>query len=243
MTLNEGNKKTEMPEVKRTKFRHEFKYEIDFSDYMAIKSRIRQVMHSDPNCDENGRYLVRSIYFDNYKDKAVYEKRSGIQKREKFRIRYYNDDFSEIKLEKKQKYNGLCMKMSARLSREECEKIITGDTGWMKESNDPLIKELYVKMKTQVLRPRVVVSYIREPYVYKAGNTRVTFDSNIKTSLYSSRFMDEQLLSLTTEDVGGRIIMEVKYDEYIPDIISSLLQMGNLRKQSFSKYTECRKFG
>lgn len=106
------------------KYRHELKYQITQSDYLAIRQRIGPVMKTDAHSDENGQYSIFSVYFDNIYDKALLEKINGVQKREKFRIRYYNNDFSFITLEKKSKYNDLCQKESARISNEVCALMV-----------------------------------------------------------------------------------------------------------------------
>ena len=112
------------------KFRHELKYTIGYADYLALRARLRAVMQPDGHVDEEGKYLIRSIYFDNYRDKALREKKDGVSKREKFRIRYYNDDFSFISLEKKMKVNDLCLKLDAPLTENQCRRLLAGDTGW-----------------------------------------------------------------------------------------------------------------
>ena len=171
-------------------YRHELKYKISYPDYLAMRSRLRPVMKADPHAAAGGRYLVRSIYFDNLNDKALREKIDGVAKREKFRIRYYNDDLSYIVLEKKMKIGSLCLKYSAPITEEECRKILnggrisvtnggrgsvtSGDLAFMKEHPQELVRELYAKMTYQQLRPRVLVSYTREPFIYPAGNVRVT---------------------------------------------------------------------
>lgn len=96
--------------------RHELKYQIRPADALALKQRLGAVMKRDAHVGADGRYMIRSVYFDNCRDKALREKIGGVQKREKFRIRYYNDDFSFITLEKKMKHNDLCMKLNAPLT-------------------------------------------------------------------------------------------------------------------------------
>ena len=225
------------------KYRHELKYAISYSDYKAIKSRISKIMKTDSHTCEDGTYRIRSIYFDNADDKALREKEGGISKREKFRIRYYNDDLSFITLEKKMKINDLCMKLDSRISENECRKILAGDIEWMKDHPENLVKELYAKMKYQQLKPRVLVSYLREPYIYAPGNVRVTFDLKIRTSLYSQNFLPGNDLDISATDNPWDMLIEVKYDEYLPDIIRDLIQVKNVRQQSFSKYGACRRFG
>ena len=224
-------------------YRHELKYQISPADYHALRQRLRAVMKRDPHTGADGLYTIRSVYFDNYGDKALREKLYGVQKREKFRIRYYNDDFSYITLEKKIKHNDLCMKIDAQLTVEEYRKILREPGPWMLEHPQPLVRELYCKMKTQQLRPRVLVSYVREPYIYDAGNVRVTFDSHIRTSLFQRGFSDVALSDICATDTPGDIILEVKFDAFLPEIIRCLLQSEELRQQAFSKYGSCRRFG
>ena len=134
-------------------YRHELKYQNSPADHHALRQRLRTVMKCDPHTGADGFYTIRSVYFDNYKDKALREKVNGVQKREKFRIRYYNDDFSFITLEKKIKHNDLCMKIDAPLTVEEYRRILREPGPWMLEHPDGLVRELYCKMKTQQLRP------------------------------------------------------------------------------------------
>ena len=225
------------------KYRHELKYAITSADYLALRQRLRPVMKTDPHTNSKGVYIIRSVYFDNYNDKALREKIDGVQRREKFRIRYYNDDLSFITLEKKIKHNDLCQKLDAPLTQEEFQKILQEPGSWMLAHPQPLIRELYCKMQTQQLRPRVLVSYVREPYIFAAGNVRVTFDTSIRTSLFQTSFANGALPDISATDTPGDIILEVKYDAFLPEIIQQLLQSGNLRQQAFSKYGACRRFG
>lgn len=224
-------------------YRHEVKYQISMADYLSIRQRLRLVMKPDIHAKENGKYTVRSIYFDNLEDKALREKRNGVQKREKFRIRYYNDDVSFLVLEKKMKWNNLCLKIDARLTEAECRALLGGDKSWMMAHPSGLVRELYCKMGSQQLRPKVLVSYIREAYLYAAGNVRVTFDSHIRSTLFHRPFLEEGVPDIDVSDNPGDMVLEVKFDAFLPDVVQILLQTGNIRQQSYSKYGACRKFG
>ena len=224
-------------------YRHELKYAISFTEYLAMRNRLKTVMNLDSHVSANGTYRIRSIYFDNCDDKALLEKENGIPKREKFRIRYYNDDFSFITLEKKMKINSLCLKCDATISEEECRKIINGDLDFMKTHPEELVQELYAKMQYQLLRPRVLVSYLREPYVYLPGHVRVTFDSDIRTSLFTQEFLTKEVSDIIATDTPQDRILEVKYDAFLPKIIQDLIQTPMIRQQAFSKYGACRRFG
>lgn len=224
-------------------YRHELKFAIPYSEYLAIRGRLKAVMSADPHVSENGKYQIRSIYFDNSDDKALCEKEDGVARREKFRIRYYNDDFSFITLEKKMKINDLCLKTDATITEDECRRLLDGDLEWMRDHPEGLVKELYAKMHYQRLKPRVLVSYVREPYIYKAGNVRVTFDSQIRTSLFNRDFLTPTVQDISATDTPQDMLLEVKYDAFIPEIIQDLIQTPAIRQQAFSKYGACRRFG
>lgn len=228
---------------KNETYRHELKYLISMADYLAIRQRLRPVMKPDEHAGGDGRYTVRSIYFDNPDDKVLREKTDGIQKREKFRIRYYNDDFSFVVLEKKMKWNSLCRKKDARLTEKECRALLSGGRGWMAAHPSGLVREFSGKMNSQQLRPRVLVSYVREPYVYAAGNVRVTFDFHIRSTLFHCSFPEERISDIEVFDGPGNIILEVKFDAFLPDVIRALLQTETIRQQACSKYGACRRFG
>lgn len=225
------------------RYRHELKFQISPADYFAIRQRISPLMQKDPHARSDGLYLIRSIYFDNFDDKALREKVNGVALREKFRIRYYNDDFSYITLEKKIKHNNLCLKKDARISIEDYTSILSGKADFLSEQSPALVKELCQKMQTEMLRPKVMVSYVREPFIYPAGNVRVTFDSCIRTSLFQQDFLNSKIQDISATECPQDIVLEVKYDAFLPEIIADLLQLQDIRQQAFSKYAACRKYG
>lgn len=221
-------------------FRHEQKIEINTADFISLKSRLQAVTEPDPNAAD-GVYFVRSLYFDTPSDSALNEKLDGVNVREKFRLRYYNGDISFIKLEKKEKINGLCRKHSTVVSPEFAEKLIEGNIPRFDDSDDELVRELYYKMKTRLLKPRTIVDYTREPFIFPAGNVRVTFDYNIRTGIYRTDFLNPDCV--TVPAAPGFVLMEVKYDEFLPDIIREAVFCDGRRAGAFSKYAACRVFG
>ncbi len=222
------------------KYRHEWKHIINYADMLTLHSRLSAVMKRDKHAI-GGAYQIRSLYFDTISDKALHEKIDGVNIREKFRIRFYNGDTSFIVLEKKSKINGLCAKESCRITKEEAQKIVDGDVGWMTESGKPLCQELYSKMISQGLKPKTIVDYIREPFVFGPGNVRVTIDYNIRTGAFRTDFLNPETLTLPAGN--SPIILEVKWDEYLPDIIKAAVSIPGRRVSAFSKYAQCRIYG
>lgn len=221
-------------------FRNEWKHEINASDMIALRQRLRAVARPDPHA-EGGRYLIRSLYFDTLSDRALRDKLDGINRREKFRIRYYNGDKSLIHLEKKSKWNGLGSKEKAPLTMAEARDIVDGHLDWMPSSGRPLVQELYCKMKSGGLRPKTIVDYTREPFVYPPGNVRVTLDYDIRTGLGCTDFLNPDCVTIPAGDAP--IILEVKWDEFLPGIIRDAVQLSGRRVSSFSKYAQCRIYG
>lgn len=220
-------------------FRHEWKHEINLSDVITLRQRLRAVARPDAHTVD-GSYEIRSLYFDNLSDKALREKLDGVNIREKFRIRYYNGDTSCIRLEKKYKKGSLGSKTNALLTEKEAQEIVNGHYDWMPKHPDALIRELYTKITTQGLRPKTIVDYTREPYIYPPGNVRITIDYNIRTGLSHTDFLNPGCPTIPIKD--SPVILEVKWDAWLPDIIRNAVQLDNRRCTAFSKYAACRMY-
>lgn len=221
-------------------FRNEWKHEISFSDKLTLQARLRTVAKPETH-GQNGIYEIRSLYFDDWSDTALREKINGVNLREKFRIRYYDKDPSFIRLEKKSKINGLCNKQWVPVCREEVERILANETEWMKTDERILVRELYLKMENRGLTPKTIVDYTREAFVFPAGNVRVTIDSQIRTGLQSLDFLNPHSVTVSVE--GSPMILEVKWDEFLPDLIRDAIQLEGRRSTAFSKYAACRIYG
>lgn len=217
--------------------RHEIKHYVNYADFLQLRSRLRYVASPDENAGESNCYRVRSLYFDNYNDKVLREKIDGVNEREKFRIRFYNQDTSFIRLEKKSKKNNLCYKQSSVISAELCRQLLAGRYEGLKETGDPLLLELYTKLHSQLLRPKNIVDYRREAYVYPPGNVRITLDDDIRACMDVEEFLAPALVSIP---LHGRRILEVKYDAFLPEIIRGMVALGSREQSAFSKYAATR---
>lgn len=219
--------------------RHEWKHRIDTAGLLALRARLGAVLQRDPHA-LGGSYQVRSLYFDNLADKALREKLESVNHREKFRLRFYNGDLSLLVLEKKTKTNGLCGKVQTPLSVEEARALLEGRHQELGASS-PLLGELRRKMDSQGLRPKAIVEYTREPFLYGPGNVRVTLDYNIRTALSPAGFLDPGCVTLPAADAP--VILEVKWDAFLPDLVRDLVQLPGTRTSAFSKYAACRLYG
>lgn len=224
----------------KDKYRHEYKYPISDLEAAILKERIRKLMSLDSHVGESGMYHISSLYFDDYYDSCYYENEIGSDPREKFRIRIYDKSTDIISLECKRKERGKTLKTSCRLQKSQVEDIIAGRPV-KNPNNNVLLNKFIILQKTKGLKPKVIVDYKRVPYVEKAGNVRITFDSQLASSKDIDKFLDGTFVSRPIMPVG-KLLMEVKYDEFLPDFIYDTLQLNNLTQSAFSKYYLCRKF-
>ena len=224
------------------KGRQELKHALNQMDCYLLRNKMKHFMESDPNTNDDGKYVIRSVYFDNIDNKVYTEKKEGFYKRDKYRFRMYNMNTEYINLEKKSKRNNVTFKEKCTVNASEYEKIRFGDIEWMEQDSRPLVQELYVQMKLMLLKPITIVDYEREVFIYPHGNVRVTFDSHIRTSNRSIDFLNPDIHMVPALD-PNIVILEVKYDEFIPDFIKSILQVSDRRKDTYSKYYLSRIYG
>ena len=223
------------------KYRHELKYLVSAAQIPLLKTRIASLMQRDPHAGKDGIYTIRSLYFDDYCNRCYYENENGTDPREKYRIRIYNHSDQKISLECKRKERGKTLKTACPLTRQQTEQLIHGEAPMVTEGIPPLLRKFAVEMKTRRLRPVVIVEYERIPYIYKNGNVRVTFDTQIASSSDVEDFFSETLSKRPVMPVGQQLL-EVKFDEYLPDFIYRSLNLNRLQQTAFSKFYLCRKY-
>lgn len=225
-----------------SEYRHEYKYQCDIRKLLYIKNNVEAVMYSDLNAGEYGEYTIRSLYFDDYNNKCFYDNVNGIDPREKFRIRIYNGNSEYIKLELKKKEHGKTKKLSCTLTKELCLLAMCGKNLPIDAIDSPVYRKFCIQQSTRLLEPKVIVEYDRIPFVYSDGNVRVTFDMHIRSSNQFEKFLDESIESRLIMP-SGEHVLEVKFDEYLPDFIYQSVQIDKLQQTSYSKYYLCRKYG
>lgn len=231
-----------MATINGRQLRYELKYFISEGEYVDLSQRLKNIMPLDSYAAKNGGgYHLRSLYFDDIYNTAMWEKQDGVMIRKKFRIRTYNYKDYDIKLEKKMKFDQMTGKASVELSKEACDSILRNDWRNIRLGVDPVLDEFYADMRTRLLKPVVIVDYDREAYTYNAGNVRITFDR----FLHSGQF-DHNLFSKHNTTVPvlppGIMILEVKYDNFLPPHIKAILSTVKGTRSAISKYALCRRY-
>lgn len=221
--------------------RHELKFLLSHAEYLILKSRIAAVMDYDKHAGEKG-YFIRSIYFDDLRESAYHEKLWGICDRRKIRIRAYNDDSSYIALECKEKENIWVSKNSAVIDRDICDALIRGDFSKLEQRSEDVCKNVCVAFREKGLKPSVIVDYHREPFILPVSNLRITFDKNLHAGGICgfSMFGDEEKHEISIPIYSDSVILEVKYDNYLPDIVRRLIPKHTGTQLSLSKYCICK---
>lgn len=226
---------------KNEKYRHEIKYYCSETELRLLENRIKNLCQMDRHAIQTGGYTISSIYFDDYKNSYFYENENGTDPREKFRIRMYNNNRSLLLLECKKKVNGMTQKQSCTLTEEEYRRIMYDDENAVFDQEKTLLLRFWALKNMQLLQPKVIVCYDRVPYVYTPGNVRITFDRNICSSNDFNKFGEPNIKKRPIMPLGKHIL-EVKYDEFLPDYLYNILQSPNLIRTNFSKYYLSRKY-
>ncbi len=223
----------------KPRLRHELKYNIDWFQYQVLRRKLAAVLESDPHAGPDGRYYIRSLYFDDFKNSALCDKTCGVGRRKKYRLRIYNCSDEFIKFERKTKLDQYVFKENVRLTREEADRIIAGDVNFLAESENHLLKTFYVESRSSFLRPVVLVDYHREAYVHPVGNVRITFDIGLHTNIGSVTLFDSQCFTVRVSEEQD-VILEVKFDDVLPQHIRGLFPNTIRPRSAIGKYAICR---
>ena len=229
--------------MQKDRYRHEYKYPINKITMALEEAKLAGVAQKDQNVGDLGYYNIRSLYFDDYYDSCFRDNENGTDSREKYRIRIYNHSSDSIKLEMKKKVRGKTLKHSCSITKEQCRLLMEGQIPQDIQSGQQVLRKLAYLMATRLMHPEIIVDYDRVPYVYRMedANVRVTFDMNLTSSENIADFLEERIDGRGIFPVD-ELLMEVKYDDFLPDEINSVLQLEGLSASTFSKYYLCRKF-
>ncbi|WP_080146722.1 polyphosphate polymerase domain-containing protein [Marinilactibacillus piezotolerans] len=218
-------------------YRNELKYFVSANSLDVVENRLKNLIHLDPYVDkEKGFYIVKSLYFDDYDDTCLNHNEYSLGRRKKYRIRMYGNNAELIILEKKEKENSMSRKTSCKLSKKQYHALFNGEVErlyW--ETEDELLKEFSLQIMLKRFTPKVVIKYERTAFIDFPGNVRVTIDRNISCSTQINRFLDSDYTVIPILEKGQHLL-EVKYDEFLPDYIKQVIQLDSLEQATFSKY-------
>jgi hypothetical protein len=219
--------------------RHELKYHLNFMQYRILRRKLGSVLKLDSHAGPDGRYHIRSLYFDDFRNTAFFDKMAGVATRKKYRMRIYDFNDGLIKFERKSKFDQYVSKESVVLGREEADRIISGDVSFLANSDNQLLRCFYLECRRNLLRPVVLVEYLREAYVHPVGKVRITFDICVCTGLGPVSFFDHDTSTVTVCEEPG-VILEVKFGSVLPEVVRGLLSGGIRPRSAIGKFAMCR---
>ena len=223
------------------RYRNEWKYCLNESRFYLIENKLDKILMLDKHSDSNNKYIIHSLYFDDYTNSCMFDNDAGLGKRYKWRIRYYNEDINFIVLEKKEKLNSLCRKKSCELSIEEFNMITSekiSDLFWI--SDKELLREFCLEIINRLFKPKVIIDYERTAYVEPTTNVRITFDRNISGSAEIEKFLEGGYTKYPLME-KNKHILEIKFDDILPSYIKQAANIAELKQTTFSKYYLSRK--
>ena len=225
--------------MKEYKYRHELKFKISNSAAEVLKQKLSLILGKDKNAYyEDGSYLIKSLYFDDRDSSSYYEKMDGVLYRKKYRIRMYNDVDTFIRLEKKMKHNNFTAKEQMLISKNIYSKILDGKIDEI-ENPEGLLLEFITNYKNKGLVPSVIVEYHRTAFTYPISDVRITFDSNIQSSLYNYDLFNTSYPRYIVDEPGKQVL-EVKFNEILPLHIANILNDIPACREAVSKFAICR---
>ena len=228
-----------MEKTTKPRLRHELKYPLSLLEYEVLRKKLASVLKLDPHAGPDGSYHIRSLYFDDFKNSAFFDKEAGVSRRRKYRMRIYNCEDSCIKLERKTKLDQYVRKESTRINREDAENIVAGNVSFLSSSQNHLLRDFYLECRCSLLRPVVMVDYLREAYVYPVGNVRITFDKQLQTGLgWVDFFCKESCTTAVVVEDG--ITLEIKFDDVLPLHIRGLFPETVRPRCSLGKFAACK---
>ena len=227
-------------EYQKNKLRHEMKYYISEAAYYDLRAQMKNFLKPDENMTDESGYLIRSMYFDDYRNTCVSDKEDGVRLRSKYRVRIYNGSDAQINLEKKSKFDNYTSKSSVPITREEYERILKGDYGFLPSKQSQTCMDLFCAYKTRLMRPKLIVEYLREAYYLQEGNVRITFDKQLHAGVHNVNLFDPNVI-MTSVLPQRILILEVKYDEFLPAFIKSILRGHQKDYCAISKFLLCSK--
>jgi len=219
-------------------YRHEYKYLISRADAELLKLRLPHIMERDPHAGETGTYTIRSLYFDDFRNTAYYDKVDGVNYRAKYRIRFYNYDSSVLKLEKKEKNGSLTRKTAQTITKNDARALEYALSSGCPDTKEGLVEELRIGCVSQGLRPRILVDYDRTPFICRDGNTRITLDENVRTRPYIAHLFASPRAMIPV--IGpDQVILEVKFDDFLPGYLDAALADIPKVNMAISKFALC----
>lgn len=219
-------------------YRHELKFLLSRIEYEQLKRLLGSLLVRDEYMKSAGDYYIRSLYFDTPENKDYYDKLIGVVQRKKIRLRIYDTAADRVKLEIKNKDNDYSIKETTTISRAAARQLSGGDYSALTALDNDISKKAYFNLISYGYMPKVLVDYEREAYLLPVENVRLTFDKRVRA--FKGNALFEENNAFVGVLAPEYMILEVKYDQYLPSYVKSVLSSIGMQRMSISKYCMAR---
>jgi len=224
-----------------TVHRNELKYYISNNECNILTRKLSHVLKADSHCTPGEGYFIRSLYFDSHDDECLYEKQSGSMFRQKYRIRIYDTKSSTAKFEIKNKHNNQIFKETVSISKDSAYRLIDGDYAEFLKYDNAILNKAFKVFTTRLYKPKVIIDYTRDAFMFDFFNIRVTLDKNLHSNNTDFDLFSDNLHVIPVI-LEGKQILEIKYEHILPEHIRRTLQVDAIERMAISKYTLGRRF-
>lgn len=215
--------------------RHEEKYLLAPAQAAALENLLDAVLPRD-RYSAGGAYYIRSLYFDTPENADYKDKLLGVSERKKLRLRLYDLQAEQVKLEIKAKRSKTSHKQSALLPRQTAKALIHGDPAPLLEGG-PAARAAYALYQGEYRVPAAIIDYERTAWVFPVGRARITLDRNVRACKSDSLFAENLPMVGVLDPMT---ILEVKYDQPLPPWLGRMLSSQPGTLLSISKYAMAR---
>lgn len=224
--------------IEDTSLYHSLRFERKFIfEEMLLEDIIQNIVLCNPYCFKEifCRRSVNNIYFDDQNMSFYRQNVAGDANREKYRLRWYGDDFSQVSnptFEIKKKYGETGDKYSYKLKNTLFSLNDTKATGAQSIIEAALLEAenttLYNNLRQ--LEPALYNTYERRYFLSHCERFRITLDYNM--SFYNIKSNDFLRSKISADD----IVLELKYERAHDDESRNLTQHLPVRLSKNSKY-------
>jgi hypothetical protein len=217
--------------------RKEFKYLIPNEIIDIIIPELLSYMEPD-KFSEKGFYPIYSVYFDTEDWQAYSAKMAGLQHRKKFRIRTYHDDPEKdepVFLEVKEKFGNRIYKRRMPLNFNDA-KDFTEKFKRLRIDN-PIYDEWQREIARNRIKPKLLNYYLRRAFWSpNFPGLRITIDRDVSYTRTNDVNFRKPMSKV--DWARGKSVLEIKYDNFLPMFVISIIRRYNLTTQPVSKYAD-----
>ena len=219
--------------------RHEEKFLLNPGEAALVRGLLDGVLHRD-RYSAGGAYYIRSLYFDTPFDNDYADKVLGVSDRRKVRLRIYSTDAAAARLELKEKQGIYSHKTGVTLTRAQAQALIAGERDFLCRSADAAARRAGNLLVQEARCPAALIDYERTAWTMPVERVRITLDEHVRAAKSAALF--DAAVPMVGVHSGGAVILEVKYDHYLPGHIRRMLSAVQGQGMSISKYAAAREF-